>query len=64
MEQGGIDPARYESFLNLENEIARLRKRMEKRQMAVERWAKRNNRVKARNLADRIQLEKDDRGEI
>jgi ribosome biogenesis GTPase len=64
MEEGRIDPARYESFLNLENEIARLRKRMEKRQMAVERWAKRNNRVKARNLDDRIQLEKDARGDI
>jgi hypothetical protein len=32
--------------------------------MAIERWAKRNNRVKARNLNDRIQLEKDSRGEL
>jgi hypothetical protein len=31
--------------------------------MAVERWAKRNSRVKARNLEDRIQLERDERGE-
>jgi len=48
---------------NLENEIAALKKRSEKRQMAVERWAKRNS-VKARNLADRIQLEKDERGDV
>lgn len=64
VEEERLDPARYESFLNLENEIAALQKRAEKRQMAVERWAKRNSRVKARNLADRIQLEKDARGDI
>jgi ribosome biogenesis GTPase len=63
VEAGTLDPARYENFLNLENEIAALRKRSEKRQMAVERWAKRNS-VKARNLADRIQLEKDARGDL
>ncbi len=64
VESGALDQARYENYLNLEDEIAALKKRAEKRQMAVERWAKRNNRVKARNLADRIQLEKDERGEI
>ena len=64
VESGELDPARHESFLNLENEIAALRKRAEKRQMAVERWAKRKHRVKARNLNDRIQLERDERGEI
>ncbi len=64
VEQGTLDPARYESFLNLETEIEALRKRAKKRQMAVERWHKRNHRVKARNLEDRIQLEKDSRGEI
>lgn len=64
VEEGRVDEARYRSFLNLENEIAALRKRVEKRQMAVERWAKRNHRVTARNLDDRIQLEKDARGEI
>ena len=31
--------------------------------MTVERWAKRNHRVKARNLNDRIQLEKDEKGD-
>jgi ribosome biogenesis GTPase / thiamine phosphate phosphatase len=64
VEKGELEEARYESFLNLETEIAALRKRAKKRQMAVERWAKRNNRVKARNLNDRIQLEKDERGEV
>ena len=64
VEAGELDPQRHESFLNLEIEIAALRKRSDKRQMAIERWAKRNSRVKARNLADRIQLEQDERGEI
>jgi len=64
VERGELDQARYESFLNLETEVAALRKRAKKRQMAIERWAKRNSRVKARNLADRIQLEKDERGDI
>ena len=48
----------------IETEIAALTKRAEKRQMAVERWAKRNRRVKARNLNDRIQLERDERGDV
>ena len=64
VELGVLDPARHASFLNLEHEIMALRKRAKKRQMAVERWAKRNHRVKARNLNDRIQLERDERGEI
>lgn len=63
VEAGTLDSARYENYLNLENEIAALKKRTEKRQMAVERWAKRNS-VKARNLNDRIQLEKDERGDF
>lgn len=63
VDAGTLDAARYENYLNLENEIAALTKRSQKRQMAVERWAKRNS-VKARNLNDRIQLEKDERGEI
>lgn len=64
VENGELNPARHHSFLNLENEIAALKKRAEKRRMTVERWAKRKHRVKARNLADRIQLERDERGEI
>ena len=64
VEDSRIESARYASFLNLENEIAALRKRAATRQMATERWAKRNNRVQARNLNDRIQLEKDARGDV
>lgn len=64
VEAGSLDPERHQSFLNLETEIATLKRRAKKRSMAVERWAKRNHRVKARNLDDRIQLEKDERGEL
>lgn len=64
VESGTISPERHANFLNLETEIEALRRRAKKRQMAVERWAKRNHRVKARNLADRIQLERDERGEL
>lgn len=64
VDSGTLDPARHASFLNLENEIAALKKRAEKRRMAVERWAKRSHRVKARNLNDRIQLERDERGDV
>lgn len=64
VESGALDAARHEHFLNLEHEIAALKKRAEKRQIAVERWAKRNRRVKARNLNDRIQLERDERGDL
>lgn len=63
VEAGALEAGRYESFLRLDEEIEELRRRTKKRQMAIERWAKRNHRVKARNLADRIQLEKDERGE-
>jgi len=63
VEAGTLDAARHQHFLNLENEIATLRKRTQKRQMTVERWAKRERRVKARNLNDRIQLERDERGD-
>ncbi|HEY8961279.1 MAG TPA: ribosome small subunit-dependent GTPase A, partial [Luteolibacter sp.] len=63
VETGELDPGRYESYLRLDEEIEALRRRAKKRQMTVERWAKRNHRIKARNLDDRIQLEKDERGE-
>ncbi len=54
-----IDLARYESFLKLEEEIMTLLGRRKKRQMTLERRAKRSHRVKARNLEDRIDHEKD-----
>ncbi len=64
VESGELDAGRYESYLRLEEEIEALRRRRKKRQMAVERWAKRNRKVKARNLQDRIDLEKEERGEV
>lgn len=54
VESGVLDEMRYESYLKLEDEIELLNKRREKRKMVVERRAKRDHRVKARNLADRI----------
>ena len=63
VEGGTLDPERYESYLKLEEEIEALNKRRKKRQMTTERRAKRNHKVKARNLADRIDLEKEERGE-
>jgi ribosome biogenesis GTPase len=56
---GVFDKGRYRSFLNLGREIEELKRRCKKRQVAVERWAKRTHRVKARNLADRIEEDQD-----
>lgn len=60
---GRLLPERMENFLRLDDEIEKLRHRHKKRQMAVERWAKRNRKVKARNLDDRIEYEKEQRPE-
>ena len=59
VEDGSLDVERYESFLKLEEEIEELKRRQKKRQILVERRAKRDNRVKARNLADRIDYQKE-----
>jgi len=64
VKEGRLDVRRYKAFLRLDEEIEELTLRRKKRQMIVERWGKRNSRVKARNLQDRIELEKDERGEI
>jgi len=64
VENGSLDIERYEGYLKLEDEVKELLRRRKKRKMITERWGKRTNRVKARNLADRIQLEKDERGEV
>lgn len=61
---GRLSQARLQSFLGLDDEIKILRKRQKRRKMASEKWAKRTHRVKARNLADRISLEKEQRGEL
>lgn len=63
VESGELDAGRFESYLKLEDEIEKLNKRRKKRQMITERRAKRDHRVKARNLADRIDHEKRERPE-
>ncbi len=63
VEAGVLDEERYNSFLKLDDEIKELKDRRKKRKMNVERRAKRDHRVKARNLADRIDLEKNNRPE-
>lgn len=64
VQTGTLEEARYEGFLRLDEEIAELERRRKKRQVNIERRAKRGNRIQARNLRDRIQLEKDERGEL
>lgn len=64
VESGELDEARYDGFLRLEEEVQELKRRRKKRKMATERWNKRDHKIKARNLADRIQLEKEERGEL
>ena len=60
VENGVLDQSRYISYLKLDEEIEKLRRKQKKRQMLSERKAKREHRIKARNLADRIELEKDE----
>jgi ribosome biogenesis GTPase len=64
VENDELDPERLEGFLKLDEEIAHLRKRRKKRQMTIERIAKRTHRVKARNPADRRTLERDFEGKL
>lgn len=59
VEAGELDYGRFESYLRLDEEIEHLQKRRKRRQMNVERRAKRNHRVKARNLNDRIDYDRD-----
>lgn len=59
VESGVLDTDRYESFLRLDEEIAKLDLRRKRGQMNIERRAKRDHRVKARNLADRVNLDQD-----
>ena len=53
LESGALSAERYESFLNLENEVAELERRSAKRQMTLERVTKREKRHKLRNREDR-----------
>ncbi|BCX48370.1 ribosomal interacting GTPase YjeQ/EngC [Haloferula helveola] len=63
VEAGELEIERLESFLRLDEEIEDLQRRAKKRQITTERRAKRNHRVKARNLEDRIEYEREQRGE-
>ena len=63
VESGELSIERYESYLKLEDEIEELNKRRKKRQMITERRAKRDNRIKARNLADRIDYDNNQKPE-
>lgn len=59
VEAGKLEADRYEGFMKLDEELAKLRKRRKKRQMSLERRQKRDHRVKARNLVDRREIEAD-----
>lgn len=59
VENGDLDPERYRGFLSLEDEIEKLRKLRKKRQMTVERRAKRDHKIKARNHSDRKEIDQE-----
>ena len=59
VENGQLDEGRYEGYLKLDEEIEKLQQRQKKRRIISERRAKRDHRIKARNLADRIDQDKD-----
>ncbi len=59
VEQGLLDAERYQGFLKLDDEIAKLQRQRKKRQMTVERRFKRDHKIKARNRSDRQEIEND-----
>lgn len=59
VEAGSLEASRYEGYLKLDSEIAKLRSQRRKRQMTIERRAKRDHKIKARNPVDRRELESD-----
>lgn len=61
VQSGELSPERLDGYLKLDDEIALLKKRLKKRKMTVERRNKRDHRIKARNLADRIDYEREQR---
>lgn len=61
VEEGRLSLDRYEGYLKLEEEVAELKSRLKKRRMTLEKRAKREHRVKARNLADRVDYELEER---
>ncbi len=59
VENGVLAAERYEGFMKLDEEIENLKKRIKKRKMTLERRAKRDHRIKARNPEDRKEYEAD-----
>ncbi len=57
MESGAFSAARFEGFIKLDEEIEKLRTRRKKRQITIDRRAKRDHRIKARNPSDRREFE-------
>ncbi|MBA4147977.1 MAG: ribosome small subunit-dependent GTPase A [Verrucomicrobia bacterium] len=57
MENGSFDSGRLEGFLKLDAEIESLRSRRKKRQITIDRRAKRDERTKVRNPSDRKELQ-------
>ncbi len=59
IETGALTAERYESYLKLVEEVEILNKRKQQRERNVQRRNKRGKKVKARNLEDRIDLERE-----
>jgi len=59
VQENRLDEERYEGFLKLDAELAKLAARTKTRQMTVERRAKRDHKIKARNPVDRREIERD-----
>jgi ribosome biogenesis GTPase len=59
MAEGKMSPARFEGFLKLDDEIAKLRRSRKKRQMTVDHRARRDNQSKSRKFADRHDSEQE-----
>lgn len=57
--EGRLQEERYQGFLKLDAELAKLQARTKTRRMTVERRSKRDHKIKARNRADRIDIERD-----
>lgn len=53
VEKNQLDPARHQSFLKLDEEIEALRRRRKKRQMTIERIAKRDYHIRHKKHLDR-----------
>lgn len=64
MKNGVLSSARFDGFLKLDVEIEKLRRRRKKRQITLDRRAKRDQRIKARNPSDRRELKSELNPEI